>query len=313
MRKNFKNRKALSSVKVKYEITGLNQDRLLQELKKRDFTLYDVKKLSNRVMVISVNLQESENFFAITKNLCYNVKKVKLFGKGLPVYNLIKNFGLVLGALVFLAVAVISNDFIFDFNYSGSGKIYSRQVSEYLEGRKIAKFTRFSSFSTERLEDEILADNPNLTFVSVVKKGNTLDIYLTLKSAGASAVSGRALELRASEDGVIESLKIYRGTPLVSVGDTVKAGDLLVEGYAMIKDQRVQTGVLAYITLTQEQCYTYKLKGLNKEDIALTLASEEQPEKQIITAEVTVKEVSGEKEYFYYTVIASYRRIIYSK
>ena len=54
-------------------MTGLNQERLLESLKKRGVSMFDVKKTSPRTMYISVNLKESENFFAITKELCYNI------------------------------------------------------------------------------------------------------------------------------------------------------------------------------------------------------------------------------------------------
>ncbi len=301
----------MSGVKVTYEVVGLNQDRLLEELRKRDFILYNVKKPSNRVMHISVNLEQSKNFFAITENLCYNVKRIGLFGKGLPLYKLVKNLGLVLGALVFFVLAIISNDYILDFSYSGSGAVYYRQVSSYLEDRGINRLTRFSSLDIERLEDEILADNENLTFVSVRKNGNTLAVYMTLKSSDVSVVGGKQTELRAQLDGVIESVKVYRGTAVVEVGDSVKKGDLLVEGYALIKEQRVETGVLACITLLCESSYNYLLEGKGKEDIALSLASEEQPSREIASSSVTTKKASGQK--YIYTVRVTYRAVIYSE
>ncbi len=312
MRRNFKDRKILGGVKVTYEISGLNQDRLISELKKRDFTLYNVKKLNNRLMYISVNLRESEKFFAITENLCYNIKKVRLFGKGLPVYKLVKNLGLIFGAVFFLLATLLSNDYILDFSFSGSGSVYKRQVVEYLEGRGVEKFSRFSSFKIERLEDEILANNPNLTFVSLEKKGNTLAVYMTLKTHNSNAVSGKSLELRASESGIVERVKVYRGTALVSVGDRVSQGDLLVEGYVDIKENRVQTGVLACVTLLKSQTFSYRLEGLEKDDVAVMLAEEELKEKEIISSAVTVKEISGRENQFEYTVAVEYRSVIYA-
>ncbi len=309
-RKNIKDGKFFGGVKVTYEITGLNQDRLLLELKKRDFTLYEVKKLSNRVMLISVNLRESENFFAITKNLCYNIKKKGLLGKGLPVYKLAKNFGLVLGALVFLALSIISNDYIFELSFSGSGSVCAKQVTEYLESRGVVKYARFSSLSLERLEDEILADTPSLTFVSARKNGNTLELYLTLKTSKVELISGNALEICATEDGVVEQIKIYRGTALVSVGERVSAGQALVEGFVTIKEQRVETGALAQITLLSERVFEYRLTGAGKKDVALALAGEEFPEKEIVDSVVTVREVSGRAGEFIYTVSATYRTVI---
>ena len=298
---------------VTYEISGLNQDRLIAELKKRDFTLYNIKKLSNKVMHISVSLRESKNFFAITKNLCYNIKKVNTFGKGLFLYKLSKNMGLFFGALLFLVSSVVSNDYLFGFEFSGSGSVYKGQVIEYLSSRGIQKFSRFSSFDTARLEDEILAVSPHLTFVSVEKKGNVLSVYMALKKDSQQAITGKSEQLLATESGRVESIKVYRGTAQVNVGDTVKEGDVLVEGFVDIKEERVQTGVLAFVTLIKSQTFTFRLEGNDKAELCQALAQEELPQNEIIKSLVTTKKVSGKENTFDYCVKVEYRIALYAE
>ena len=89
----------------------------------------EVKKINNKLMYVSVNLNQSKNFFAITKELCYNIKKVRYFGKGLPIYSLLKNAGLVVGALIFIAVAIVSNDYVLSIDFSGSGSVCHKRSS----------------------------------------------------------------------------------------------------------------------------------------------------------------------------------------
>ncbi len=312
MRKDFKNRKILRGVKVCYEVVGLNQDRLIEELKKRNFTLYDVKKLSNRVMHICVNLAQSDNFFAITKNLCYNVKKLRLLGKGLPVYKLLTNFGLAVGTLIFTLLTVLANDYVLSFSYSGSGAVYKWQIEQYLISRGIDKYSKFSSFEIDRLEDEILSQTPNLTFVSLRKRGNTLEVYSTLKTDKIQLDALLTDPLISKEKGVVESVKVYRGTAVVKVGDCVEVGDVLVENYVEIKERRVQTGALAYVTLLSEYEFNYVLNGRDSEGVALALAGEEFLEREIVSSTVTVTELSGEKDRFIYTVKATYRTVVRS-
>ena len=190
MWKNLWHRKILNNVKVTYRIKGLNQDRLIESLKKRGITLFNVKKINNKLMYISVNLNQSKNFFAIAKELCYNVKKVRYFGKGLFAYSLLKNAGLVIGALLFIAVAVVSNDFVFSIDFSGTGSVCHKEVRQYLNSCGVTERARFSSFSLEELEDGILASNPNLTFASATKKGNSLKVYLVLKTQPPQTLGG---------------------------------------------------------------------------------------------------------------------------
>jgi len=178
LRKNNQNRTGFLSRlgwwKRAFLVEGLNQDNLLGILNKRGIKLYDVKKISNKKVYISVNLNQSEKFFAITKELCYNVKKVGVKGRHLWVYRLINNVGLAIGALFFAVIAYFSNDILFDYRFSGSGKAYKNQVIAYLNGVGLKKFARFSDFRLDLLEDRVLSSNPNLTFVSLEKKGNYL-------------------------------------------------------------------------------------------------------------------------------------------
>ncbi len=309
MRAHLSDRKPFRNIKVCYEVTGLNQDRLIEQLKKRDIAVYDLKKFNNRVMRISVNLNQSAIFFAITKELCYNIKKIRLKGKTLPVYELVKNLGLVIGACAFLALTVISNDFLFGFSFSGTGSVYKREVLEYLANRGIVKYSRFSDIELERLEDEILKDNDKLTFVSVQKKGNILSVYTTLKTDGAQTLSGSVAEMKADRDGVIDSIKVYRGTAVVKVGDSVKAGDLLVAGYAEIKEQIVDTGVIAYITLIESRQFVYTLTRDKQGEYALMLAEQELSGKEIVGSSVGV--INNGKQYEY-TVNIDYKSVLYA-
>ncbi len=311
MRGDFKNRKIFKSVRVSYQVTGLNQDRLISQLKRRDIHLYDIKKVSNRVMYLSVNLNESDNFFAITKNLCYNIKKVRLYGKGLPAYKLFTSLGLAVGALVFFVLSLLSSDYILGVSFSGSGSVYKREVLEYLSSRGITEYTRFSAFRTDKLEDEILSSEPNLTFVSVQKKGNILAVYMTLKKTSTPTLSGKAQELRATVGGRVESVKVYRGTAQVEIGDVVSVGDLLVDGYAIVKEQVVQTGVLACVTIIESRAYTYRFSGRDKEDVAIALAEQEEKDRETVSSFVTVKEISGSDE-FLYCVTVEYRTALYA-
>ncbi len=311
MWENLLNRKPFKQVKVTYKIEGLNQDRLISALKKRDFVLYDIKKPNNRQMYITVNLNQSKNFFAIIKNMCYNIKKVRFSGKALPVYKLAKNLGLLLGAFAFVVIAYLSGDLIFDISYSGSGSIYQREIEQYLSSRGVGKFCAFSSFSLSELEDDVLASSEHLTFVSLEKKGNTLSVYSSLKTDKVQTLAGDKTELIAIESGVLESLKVYRGTALYNVGDRVERGANLVGAFVQIKDENIPSSVLAYATIISEKQFTYLLDGDNAMDKAELFAIEELSNREVLKA---IPELVGERGQgkYEYLVKVEYRTVLYA-
>ncbi len=309
MWKNYKARENGQSVKTIYSIKGLNLDRLINYASRKGIPLYNVKKIGAKRMRVTVNLADSEKFFAIAKELCYNIKKIRDYGVGFPVFFLLKNFGLVIGAIIFITLSVLASDVILEISLSGTGRAYGREVKEYLQTLGVKEYTRFSSIDLDELGDKILKSNEHLSFATCKKSGNRLEIELVLSKDKVQSLKGDVYELRADVDGVIEKIKVYRGTALFSVGDRVKAGDLLVGGYVEIKEQTVNVNLLAWVTVITEKKAVYYSNKQGQESVAQALAEEELKDREIIGAKTTVKKVNDTYEY---TTAISYRRVYFS-
>lgn len=299
MRKNnFGGKKLKKLYYTVYRVRGLNLDRLIGTLKKRGINLYDVKKKGQKTLILTVNGSDNEKFFAITNELCYNIKKIRDKGKFYPALYLFRNLGLVVGGIIVITLCILSDDRIFSVNYSGSGSIYKREVAEFLDEKGITFMSKFSDLDLKSLEDEIVAYSPHLSFASCQKVGNRLEINLVLATDGKGVLSGNETKVVAEVDGVIESIKVYRGTALFQVGDTVKKGDVLVGGFAVVGDNTVDINVLACVTLITEETHVYRTDKDDAEDVAILLAKEN-TEKETVR-ETVLKQAEGEE--FIYTV-----------
>ena len=292
-----------------FRIKGLNLDRFINIVKKRNITLYDVKKQSDKRLIVTVSYNDSAKFFAIAKELCYNIKKVREKGKGYPLLWLSRSVGVVLGAVVFILCAFIAGDTLFDVRYSGSGSIYSREVDAYLNKMGVVKYARFSNIDLERLEDGILSSNEHLSFASCAKRGSILNVELVLKSDKVNSLDGNVENMTAAVDGVIESIKVYRGTALLQVGDSVKKGDVIVDGYVTIKEQTVKTGFIAAVSIRVNHVLYYHAKNENESQSALLFAEAELLDKEILAQSVTCEK---QGDVFLYTVTSEYRQVFYA-
>lgn len=302
----MRNFERVGGVLVRCKVQGLNQDRLIEYLKNRRIALYDIKKVSNKCMYVSVNLKQSKIFFAITKNLCYNVSRLGYRGKGLPLLTLLKNLGLAIGLVIFVLCSIFADTLVFDIKITGSGKVYQTDVINYLESCGIKKYSSFNAFSLAQLEDKILQHNEHLNFVSCTKRGNTLNVYTVLKEQDVDSLSGKVQNLCSEYTGVIEKIKAYRGTPLFSEGDSVKVGDLLVEGYMMVKEERVQINVIASVVIIATDTYVHYADTEGQEQNAIVFAQSLLGEREIIESVVQC-EYDGQLEQYVYTVNTQYR------
>ena len=292
----------------RYKIEGLNLDRLINRFNKNGIDVYNVKKKS-RVVIFSINASESEKVFAICKELCYNIIKVNNHGKLYPVVNLFRSVGVLLGLLAFTFLQVFFSDVCLSFEFSGNGNVYSREVTEYLISNGVKPMGRFSSFNMQTLEDRLLASSDKFSFVSCEKSGCRLKINLVLAEGKTGIMNSNVTALYSDVSGVVENIKVYRGTAEVEIGDQVNKGDLLVGGYALIKEEKVSVNVLAVITLKVPTEYMIILNEKGMQDRAVMLAEEEANGKEIV--DYTVEEIPLEKGYQYNVTLFS-KRIITS-
>ncbi len=305
---NKKGGKGLIDVKYTYSIEGLNLDRFINTVKSKGITLYNVKKIGNKRLIASVSYQESKIFFAKAKELCYNIKKIKEKGKFLPLVKLWQSAGILVGGIIFCLSAFFFNDFIYDFSFVGSGSVYKREILSYLNSVGVKEYQRFSFFDFERIEDGVLADNKNLSFVSIEKHGNTLLIDSALAVDSVDRLDGNVYSLYSQVNGVIEKINVYRGTALFKKGDYVKKGDLIVDGYMLVKEQVVKINVLASLSIIAEDEFVFSTNEDNAQEKAELLALSTLTDKEILHL-ITTKE--RENDCFIYKTIVKYRYIIY--
>lgn len=307
MRENKVGRNGLKDLYTVYEIKGLNLDRFINTAYKRGVELYEVKKYGNKRLIVTVSYYKSQKFFAIAEELCYNIKKIRDKGKTYPLLQLSRSIGLFLGAIIFIVTSCVLNDLIFSFSYLGSGSLYKREIEEYLYSVGVKQYSRFSDITLSELEDGILADNPHLSFVSCIKKGNRLIINSALSAEKVKTLPTDVYRLCSDSNGVVESVKVYRGTALVKVGDEVKVGQVLVDGYATVKEETVKINVLATVTLRVSETILYRSNLPNEEEKAIIFCEELLGERDYRTFLVDVKE---DGDGYLYDVTVVYGKII---
>ena len=307
MWKNKISRKGINFLYSTYEVNGLNLDKFINTVKKRGVDIVSVKKKGNKQLLISIKFSDCEKFFAIAKELCYNIKKVGDGGKAYPLLKLFNNIGIAIGTLIIFIISSISSDYIFSIEFIGSGSICKREIKEYLSKSGVSEFSRFSEIDLSVLEDKILSSNDRLSFVGVKKRGNRLIINSVLSTEKVKTLNTNIEALYSDAVGVVDNFKVYRGTALIEKGQMVNVGDLLVDGYATIKEQKVKINVLASVTLICSKDYVYRWNKAGEENTAVLLAEAEFTDKEIVSCPVSVKK---EGDFFIYTVSVRYKHLI---
>ena len=309
---NGNNKKSFDRVGSKYiyseyEVKGVNLSSLLNRARKEGILVKNVKFSKEKTLTLWVKVKDEKKFFAITKNLCYNVKRIRNCGKLLFLINLLNSPSIIMGAVIFTLLTIYFSGLILGFSFTGSGKRYSEEVVSLLSERGVKKGVFIFNENLESLSNEIIKSSDKFSFVSLKKKGNRLVVELVL-SENKPYIKGEVKDLLSTESGVIEDIKVYRGTAMVSVGDSVEKGDLLILGQMQVKEKLLEVNALGIVTIKVSREFNYILDSDNDEEKAIAFALSSLDEE----AESVSVDKSEKNGKYYYKVKAYYKRIIYT-
>lgn len=158
----------------------------------------------------------------------YSILKHK--GIGATFKGIIKRYGLIAGAAVFITSVALYSLCVFGTEIKGNENVKDETILNaiYSGGVKfpiILKEPNIDAIKTELLKID------GISGAEVTRNGAKLFINILESQPGTDIEDTRIADIVATEDGVITSVVTVSGTPLVKAGDAVRKGDVLIAGY----------------------------------------------------------------------------------
>ena len=154
-----------------------------------------------------------------------------------------------LGTASFFALLYGLSLFIWDISFSGNYRYTEDTLGAFLEERGIACGVKKNQVDCEELEAALRSGFPEITWVSARVSGTRL--YIQIKENEVlSKIEEQARQpcnIVADFSGTITEMIVRSGVPMVSVGDTVEEGQLLVSGFVPVTndaDEVVKTNLV---------------------------------------------------------------------
>ena len=238
----------MSTVDVLFE--GLNLNLLIERLKLKGVTLYQVNRLDAKRTVIRIKYKDLSKAFAISENMWYNTVLGYNGAIGF-VKRLYKHLALIILSVIFIVASFLADNIIFGVEITNGNSVQKAQIYKLCSDLGLKKFTTFNSAKTKLLKEKLYTDCDGIGFATVKKWGNKLIIDpIYIKSPQSIP---RVKSIVAPKSGTVIKLVVVSGTPMVKPGDTVNVGDVIVDGSATLSDGSV---------ITQDAIASYQLKCL---------------------------------------------------
>ena len=155
--------------------------------------------------------------------------------RGLPkmAMQLGKRAGLVVGAALAIALVVLSGLFVWDVQVSGNETLTEGDVIEELRACGFGVGSYLPTLRVREIENRVLMASEKIGWLSINTEGTVARVQVIEHIAGETDREDTSLKpanLVAAQDGQIEYLELYRGNVVVTTGQAVKKGELLVSG-----------------------------------------------------------------------------------
>ena len=184
-----------------------------------------------------------------------------------------------------------SSDYILKIECTGSGSYFTNEILSVSKDYGVDIYKRFSKADISGLKHSLLSKNSDLSFVTIKKCGNKLIINSVMQNGESESLGQNVKDLISEVKGIVESVNVLRGTPLVKEGDTVDIGTTLIGAYILGKeDKTYPTYIVGRITILEEKTKFYKCAYIDDDTLkTIEAISKFNESEEVVNVKSTVK------------------------
>ena len=222
-------------------VTGYSPERFLNLCSRMNMVLWDLKPVRD-----GFQFYISKKAFGMIEGALEKtgteVRIIHKYGVPFLIQKYRKHFCFLAGIGCALFLLIFMSQFIWKVDIQGNSYYSTQVLLKGLQEEGIGYGSWKNSINCKGLQTLIRKKYEDITWVSEKIEGTRLYLEVQERLKGAEDEEDSVLDedtasdLIASHDGVIVSITTRQGTPLVTAGDSVKAGDILVSGAVDIRN-----------------------------------------------------------------------------
>ncbi|AZT90434.1 stage V sporulation protein AE [Caldicellulosiruptor changbaiensis] len=196
--------------------------------------LLDIREKGQNSLIIIVHLADFKKVVNIAKRTKSRIHILEKRG----IYFLIREITTfkLISILFCILLLFLFSLFIFDVKIKSqdSNRLIDDKIVQTLKNYNIKPFTLKVKVDQEKLSKKLLTDLEELMWVKIKKEGGLLVVEYVKREKGD--LKNKWGKIFAKSSGVIQKLILKSGNALVKEGDTVIAGQLLIDNKVVTKD-----------------------------------------------------------------------------
>ena len=215
---------------TEFKVMGGNPDKFLNLLVRSGYPLWDVRKINGDLFAKCM----AEDYKKLRINARKSNSRIKLLKKkGLPFFTCKykSRIGVIVGAILFLILLSVFPLYLWKVEVRGCETLNAEEVKKVMHDLGVSPGTFKYGVNIPILKQQMMQRIDAIAWISINLKGSDATVEIKEKQISPEKEThGEPSNIVALYDGKIERLETYRGTPMVSDGEVVTKGQVLISG-----------------------------------------------------------------------------------
>lgn len=219
----------MKPLKASIKLFGMNAEKFAARLGQEKIPVLNVRAKKDELTFLCA-LNDASHAADLAKKRGYRVEGPKPVGLAALINTARGRLCLLAGCLLFAALAAFAMTRIWSVQIVDAAE-YAGEIRLALEEKGVHAFLPRSALDLNALRDALEWRLPKVKWINVYYSGVSLIVKVVPGTSPGEAMSYHgAGDIIASEDGIVKTILTFAGTPLVRAGDTVRKGQVLIQG-----------------------------------------------------------------------------------
>lgn len=220
---------------VKARVTKGWIERFVNRCLQEEIALYRIET-DGKDTLVWLSLSQYRRACAIAADCHVRLRIVKRYGCPFVWRKIRRRRGLLIGPILFLLLVYLSSLFVWQVKVVGNHTVAEDEILALARRENVCVGALTSSIQEAEAQEAILANCGQLVWCGIHREGSRVTIEVVEKTRRRTQVK-KCGDIVARRDGVLTELIVLRGTARKKVGDTVRQGDVLIEGIETYEEE----------------------------------------------------------------------------
>lgn len=218
---------------ARLKVTGVNVSSFINNCTKNDIELRYLRRCNTGCVEFSISDDNLKKLNALNFENAHidtilpsKSERIKHF--------LLYRMGLIIGLIFSIVLMIFLNNRLVNITIIGLDKVNEEEIVSKINEFGINKFSDLNFDKSELAE--YLEKNFDFSLVSIITKGNSLIINI---KESLPDISDNYIAITSDYNMIITEINVYSGSAKKGVGDIVYVGDILVEPYEIIGEEKI--------------------------------------------------------------------------